>query len=42
MIKVVLLGSGNVAYHLALALKSAEDVELIQRYSRQGHNDTRF
>ena len=33
MIKVVLLGSGNVAYHLALALKSAKHVELIQRYS---------
>ena len=42
MIKVVLLGSGNVAYHLALALKSAEDVELIQRYSRQGNNDALF
>lgn len=35
MIKVVLLGSGNVAYHLALAFKSASNVELIQRYSRQ-------
>ncbi len=42
MIKVVLLGSGNVAYHLALALKSAEQVELIQRYSRNGNNDAFF
>ncbi len=42
MIKVVLLGSGNVAYHLALALKSAENVELIQRYSRNGKNDVFF
>jgi len=38
MIKVVLLGSGNVAYHLALALKSATHVELIQRYSRKESN----
>jgi len=42
MIKVVLLGSGNVAYHLALALNSTEDVELIQRYSRSGNNDAFF
>lgn len=42
MIKVVLLGSGNVAYHLALALKCAENVELIQRYSRNGTNTNFF
>jgi len=42
MIKVVLLGSGNVAYHLALALASAENIELIQRYSRNGNNDAFF
>lgn len=42
MIKVVLLGSGNVAYHLAQALKSSEGVELIQRYSRNGNNDAYF
>ena len=42
MIKVVLLGSGNVAYHLALALKSANHVELIQRYSRNGNNNSYF
>lgn len=42
MIKVVLLGSGNVAYHLALALTSAENIDLIQRYSRNGNNDSFF
>lgn len=42
MINVVLIGSGNVAYHLALALKSAENVELIQRYSRNGTNTNYF
>lgn len=42
MINVVLLGSGNVAYHLALALKSAENVELIQRYSRNYTNSLIF
>jgi len=42
MIKVVLLGSGNVAYHLALALNSAEHVELIQRYSRNATNSILF
>jgi len=42
MIKVVLLGSGNVAYHLALALKSADHVDLIQRYSRNGNNNSSF
>ena len=42
MIKVVLLGSGNVAYHLALALKSATNVELIQRYSRKESNTEFF
>lgn len=42
MIKVVLLGSGNVASHLALALKTAENVELLQRYSRDNKNDSFF
>ncbi len=42
MIKVVLLGSGNVAYHLALAFKSATNVELIQRYSRQESDNEIF
>lgn len=42
MIKVVLLGSGNVASHLALALNAAENVELLQRYSRDNKNDSFF
>jgi predicted short-subunit dehydrogenase-like oxidoreductase (DUF2520 family) len=42
MIKVVLLGSGNVAYHLALALKSADNVEIIQRYSRNAIDNDYF
>lgn len=42
MIKVVLLGSGNVAYHLALAMKSTKNVELIQRYSRKNSNAQLF
>ena len=42
MIKVVLLGSGNVAYHLALAMKSADNIELIQRYSRKNSNAQLF
>ena len=42
MIKVVLLGSGNVAYHLAMAMKSANNVELVQRYSRKNANAAFF
>ena len=42
MIKVVLLGSGNVAYHLALALKKAARISVVQRYSRTGRNDEVF
>lgn len=42
MIKVVLLGSGNVASHLALALNAAKNVELMQRYSRDHKNDSFF
>ena len=42
MIKVVLVGSGNVAYHLALAMKSAKNVELVQRYSRKNSNTAYF
>ncbi len=34
MIKVVLLGGGNVAFHLAKALLKASDVALIQVYNR--------
>lgn len=42
MIKVVLLGSGNVAYHLALGLKSATGFSLVQRYARSSNNDSFF
>lgn len=42
MIKVVLLGSGNVASHLALALKSAKHIDLLQRYSRNTKNNSFF
>ncbi len=42
MIKVVILGSGNVAYHLAGALSSAKHIDLVQRYSRDNKNDILF
>lgn len=42
MIKVVLLGSGNVAYHLALGLKKATGFSVIQRYARNSTNDYSF
>ena len=42
MIKVILLGSGNVAYHLARALSSAKHIDLVQRYSRDSKNDMLF
>lgn len=42
MIKVVLLGAGNVAIHLATALREARDVELIQRFSRSTKNNGFF
>lgn len=42
MIKVVLLGSGNVASHLANALASAANVDLLQRYGRSERNNSFF
>ncbi|MGI9532836.1 Rossmann-like and DUF2520 domain-containing protein [Lutimonas sp.] len=42
MIKVVLIGDGNVAYQLAIALQSANNVDLIQRYSRSESNNSLF
>lgn len=42
MIKVVLIGAGNVAYQLAIALQSASKVDLIQRYSRTASNTDFF
>jgi predicted short-subunit dehydrogenase-like oxidoreductase (DUF2520 family) len=42
MIKVVLLGAGNVAIHLATALIEARNVELKQRFSRSNKNNGFF
>jgi predicted short-subunit dehydrogenase-like oxidoreductase (DUF2520 family) len=42
MINVVLLGSGNVAVHLAKAFVHAKDINFIQRYSRSKHNEEFF
>lgn len=42
MITAILLGSGNVAIHLARAIQSAEGVVLKQRYARSGNNDAFF
>lgn len=38
MIKVILLGSGNVAVQLARACKKSNQIELVQRYSRSESN----
>lgn len=38
MIKVVIIGSGNVAQHLISAFKKAENIELLQAYSRNKNN----
>jgi predicted short-subunit dehydrogenase-like oxidoreductase (DUF2520 family) len=42
MIRVVILGSGNVAIHLAQGLTGASGVELVQYYSRSGNNNSYF
>ena len=42
MIKVVLFGSGNVAYHLAKAFRLANDIHLVQLYRRNSKNDHLF
>jgi predicted short-subunit dehydrogenase-like oxidoreductase (DUF2520 family) len=42
MIKVVLIGSGNVAQHLILTFKKSKEVELIQVYSRRSKNVTQL
>lgn len=42
MIKVVLLGSGNVAIHLAEALANEKNIDFIQRFSRSHNNDDFF
>lgn len=42
MIKVVLLGSGNVAYHLAKAFEQTKDIDFVQQYRRNSKNDKLF
>jgi predicted short-subunit dehydrogenase-like oxidoreductase (DUF2520 family) len=42
MIKVVLIGAGNVAVHLAKAFKIAKNVDFVQRYSRNNKNEIYF
>ncbi len=42
MIKVVLLGAGNVAVHLAKAFEQAKNIDFVQRYSRNDDNDIYF
>ncbi len=42
MIKVVLLGAGNVAIHLAKAFTVAKNIDFVQRYSRNSKNNRYF
>ena len=42
MIRVVILGSGNVAIHLAKGLNDATGAELVQYYSRSDRNNSYF
>ncbi|MCK5677456.1 MAG: DUF2520 domain-containing protein [Flavobacteriaceae bacterium] len=42
MIKVVLLGAGNVAFYLANVLTMSKKIDFIQRYSRNNINDKYF
>jgi len=42
MIKVILLGAGNLAVHLAKAFSDAKNIDFVQRYSRDGKNDAFF
>ena len=42
MISVVLLGAGNVAFHLYKAFKKADNVTIIQWYNRSTHNIYQF
>ena len=42
MIKVVLLGAGNVAFYLANVLTMSKNINFIQRYSRNIKNDKYF
>ena len=42
MIRVVLIGAGNVAINLAGAMQKTEKVKLIQYFSRTDRNDHYF
>jgi len=42
MIKVVLLGAGNVAIHLAKAFTNAKGIDFVQRYNRSTKNNRYF
>jgi len=42
MIRVVIIGAGNVAIHLAKALRATDSVELVQYYSRSARNQSYF
>ena len=42
MIKVILFGSGNVAFHLAKAFQLSDNLDLIQLYRRDSKNDYLF
>lgn len=42
MIKVVLIGAGNVAFHLARVFNGSSYINLVQRYSRSDYNDQYF
>ena len=42
MIKIVLFGAGNVAFHLAKAFQLSDNLDLIQLYRRDPKNDHLF
>lgn len=42
MIKIILLGSGNVAIHLAKAFQKSKNIDFVQRYSRSQNNSNFF
>ncbi len=42
MIKVVILGAGNVAIHLAKAFQNASGVKIVQRYNQSERNNSEF
>ena len=42
MIKVIILGAGNVAIHLAKAFQKTKSVEVIQRYNKSTRNSSEF